>query len=46
MTEMSRKEFEKFLMHDTFTAKLATSTVGDKVDSDGWPPMRRLWLRI
>jgi PPOX class probable F420-dependent enzyme len=37
MTEMSRKEIEKFLMHDTFTAKLAT------VKKDGSPHVVPIW---
>ena len=38
MTEMSRKEIEKFLMHDTFTAKLAT------VKKDGSPHVVLVWF--
>ena len=38
MTEMSRKEVEKFLMHDTFTAKLAT------VKNDGSPHVVPIWF--
>ena len=38
MTEMSRKEIEKFLMHDTFTAKLAT------VKKDGSPHVVPIWF--
>jgi PPOX class probable F420-dependent enzyme len=38
MTEMSRKEIEKFLMHDTFTAKLAT------VNEDGSPHVIPVWF--
>lgn len=38
MTEMSRKEIEKFLMLDTFTAKLAT------VRRDGSPHVVSVWF--
>jgi PPOX class probable F420-dependent enzyme len=38
MTEMSRKEIEKFLMHDTFTAKLATTK------KDGSPHVVPIWF--
>jgi PPOX class probable F420-dependent enzyme len=38
MTEISRKEIEKFLMHGTFTAKLAT------VRRDGSPHVVPIWF--
>jgi PPOX class probable F420-dependent enzyme len=38
MTKMSKKEIEKFLMHDTFTAKLAT------VKKDGSPHVVPIWF--
>ena len=38
MTEMSGKEIEKFLMHSTFTAKLAT------VRRDGSPHVVPIWF--
>jgi PPOX class probable F420-dependent enzyme len=38
MTEMSRREIERFLMHDTFTAKLGT------VKKDGIPHVVPLWF--
>jgi PPOX class probable F420-dependent enzyme len=40
MTEMSKKEIEKFLMHSTFTAKLAT------VKKDGNPHVVPLWFML
>lgn len=38
MTEMSKKEIKKFLMHGTFTAKLAT------VKKDGGPHVVTIWF--
>jgi nitroimidazol reductase NimA-like FMN-containing flavoprotein (pyridoxamine 5'-phosphate oxidase superfamily) len=38
MTEMSKKEIEKFLMRSTFTAKLAT------VKKDGSPHVIPIWF--
>jgi hypothetical protein len=38
MTEMSKKEIKKFLMHGTFTAKLAT------VKKDGGPHVVPIWF--
>lgn len=38
MTEMSKKEIKKFLMHGTFTAKLAT------VKKDGGPHVVPVWF--
>jgi nitroimidazol reductase NimA-like FMN-containing flavoprotein (pyridoxamine 5'-phosphate oxidase superfamily) len=38
MTEMSKKEIEKFLMRGTFTAKLAT------VKKDGSPHVVPIWF--
>jgi PPOX class probable F420-dependent enzyme len=40
MTEMSKKEIEKFLMHDTFTAKLAT------VNNNGSPHEVPIWFLL
>ena len=38
MTAMSKREIEKFLMHGTFTAKLAT------VKKDGSPHVVTVWF--